>query len=1248
MLKRLYCLKTATSLALIVLAFAMPATAQLGSGVVFVDAENGRNDAERSGSANQPYATLTYALQRLENASTSKPWTLRLQAGTYAAPAEIFPISIHTGMQLLGDDGPESVIISGAGNTDKNVPLLSASGATGVTISGITFRDNARTGGTNRGGALELNDFGGAIHNCKFISNSTQVAGGAIWVDLAEGTSLDISSTEFRQNSASGFGRALRSGGAIHVQGDLRGGWSECQFVENFVYCDPGVVGSAELFAAGGALYVAGDLLMDTLADSGFSDNFADSDGNGDSGGAIHVQGDAETSIENATFESNQARGSYGGGGAISVQGSLGASSQSRIVSSNFRENRAPFEGGAVRVGDSARLDLTGSVFADNRLGSSGRKLMAGGAIFIHADYSGSITSCGFRNNFLFNDPGVVGFDTPDFAAGGAIYIGGDASGGSISDTEMVGNSTDADGNATAGGAMMIAGNMEWDVRGSRFVGNNAKGLGSLGGAIYVGGAFSSGGFFESALVENRSGGAGGAVLVEGLWQGEISNAVVLRNTGTRYVHAASGYSLGGAIGVAAAFQGDIRHCIFSDNALSGSHSSVAVGGALAILGTYRGEVVQNVFTANSVSTVGSSWSEGGAIAFKSLVQPQTHIHNNVFSKNSANYGGGLSFGADGGAEPRIYNNHFLYNQTPGREFGGAAIFTRQNLFIFNNTIFGEAADAAAIALWNPSVGSEIWNNAFLNLETAVHFNSATLLNSVVLAHNNFYTTNVLVRDEEAFFADADTLAALDGPRFYGNHLGAPPYYGEGDLRTDNASRQGAWELDAFYDAAEDVTVFTDSDQNWTPDSLRGMFLNLSQSATSRNLREHFLIAGNTATQVFVRGNLAPDFEGLTQANRGANGSLYVIDDYRMASRSPNIDGGARVELFINAVRTDITPDVDYEGDERPRNCGIDIGADEGLRPIPTELTLLGSAAMCIPVGGTFVEPGVEATGLVGSQELDIAVLVVRTGSVNTAVPGVYTLTYTLDFCTGTVLARTRTVEVSLTGCTEPTGPIANAGPDRTYTVPSGATTVRVTLDGSASSASTGIASYKWTGLDDAPDPADVVSPQVDLAPGVYSFGLVVSDTRGVLAADNVIITVREPAADEPVANPGPNRTVEVPSGAETAPVILDGSGSTASPGAEIVSYEWRGVGGAPDPADVRSPLLNLGPGTYTFELTITDSLGNSASSTVTIIVPETAKTALLGCSAGSGSRTAATGDVAVFAGLLSLLLLARVRRTAK
>lgn len=88
-----------------------------------------------------------------------------------------------------------------------------------------------------------------------------------------------------------------------------------------------------------------------------------------------------------------------------------------------------------------------------------------------------------------------------------------------------------------------------------------------------------------------------------------------------------------------------------------------------------------------------------------------------------------------------------------------------------------------------------------------------------------------------------------------------------------------------------------------------------------------------------------------------------------------------------------------------------------------------------------------------------------------------------------------------------------------------------------------------------------------------------------------------EPANQDPVANAGSDQTVEATG--PTTSVTLDGSGST-DPDGDILTYKW--TNGSTD----ASTTVNLGVGTHTFTLTVTDEQGASDSDDVVITIKDT------------------------------------------
>ncbi len=171
--------------------------------------------------------------------------------------------------------------------------------------------------------------------------------------------------------------------------------------------------------------------------------------------------------------------------------------------------------------------------------------------------------------------------------------------------------------------------------------------------------------------------------------------------------------------------------------------------------------------------------------------------------------------------------------------------------------------------------------------------------------------------------------------------------------------------------------------------------------------------------------------------------------------------------------------------------------------------------------------------------------------------------------------------------------PVANAGPDRSITLP----TNTLTLNGSANDPNGSIVSYAWTKISGgAANLSNQTTPNLtisNLQAGVYIFELTVTDNDGNTASDQAKVVVNGPANAAPVANAGPDITLTLPQNSRT----INGSGSDTD--GSIVSYSWSKLSG---PAGITMNGSNqaslsvsaLTEGIYIFELTVTDDDGAS------------------------------------------------------
>ncbi|PSL20356.1 PKD domain-containing protein [Chitinophaga ginsengisoli] len=245
------------------------------------------------------------------------------------------------------------------------------------------------------------------------------------------------------------------------------------------------------------------------------------------------------------------------------------------------------------------------------------------------------------------------------------------------------------------------------------------------------------------------------------------------------------------------------------------------------------------------------------------------------------------------------------------------------------------------------------------------------------------------------------------------------------------------------------------------------------------------------------------------------------------------------------------------------------------------------------PAGGTFTQSGVAVTSATGLVE------------------GTYLLTLTVtDNDNVTDVDTVKVVVKSAPITNKP--PVANAGSDVTITLPVNS----VILNGAASSDPDGvITNYQWLKMSGKDvrfsNSQGIINVVSALTEGTYVFELVVTDNKNATTRDNITVTVLPASGTNtsdkaPVARTQGDLTLKLPKESMTA----DGSASYAT-NSKITSYAWRQVYG-PLPAsfsapDARSTKISgmTFPGSYVFELTVTDANKLSARSTFEVTVLE-------------------------------------------
>lgn len=181
--------------------------------------------------------------------------------------------------------------------------------------------------------------------------------------------------------------------------------------------------------------------------------------------------------------------------------------------------------------------------------------------------------------------------------------------------------------------------------------------------------------------------------------------------------------------------------------------------------------------------------------------------------------------------------------------------------------------------------------------------------------------------------------------------------------------------------------------------------------------------------------------------------------------------------------------------------------------------------------------------------------------------------------------------------------PVANAGQDKTIFLPNNS----LSINGVGEDYDGTIVLYSWakvSGPQATMEDADKATLSISkLLEGIYTFRLTVTDNRGGTASDDVMVTVKLPPNQLPVANAGPDVLLHLPHNK----VQIKGTGTDSD--GKIIAYQWTKISGPSasieDAYTAALSLSDLVAGVYAFSLTVTDDRGGKAKDTVTIQVNE-------------------------------------------
>ncbi|MDB5259084.1 MAG: hypothetical protein JWO73_292 [Candidatus Taylorbacteria bacterium] len=181
----------------------------------------------------------------------------------------------------------------------------------------------------------------------------------------------------------------------------------------------------------------------------------------------------------------------------------------------------------------------------------------------------------------------------------------------------------------------------------------------------------------------------------------------------------------------------------------------------------------------------------------------------------------------------------------------------------------------------------------------------------------------------------------------------------------------------------------------------------------------------SSSTVAAVRAN-----GGNGTGNGGNGGIIALVDSTSTAlsanggNSSNNGAGGSGGTISLeNSTSTSISVSAGTDGpNKNPAQDSGHGGTSHATDTAPPVITLNGSSAVSIAFGGTYVELGATAVDAVSGSRT-----VVISGSVNTAVAGVYVKTYTAADAAGNSASKTRTITVRAQATAANTNPPGGA-----------------------------------------------------------------------------------------------------------------------------------------------------------------------------------------------------------------------------
>jgi len=675
----------------------------------FVDQKNGVNSRDTSGSIDNPFKSITYAIHLMRNNQEKFfPCVINIKPGRYdadpsknAVEREIFPIELQSNITIQAYGRVENCIIDGSYSPEANSAIFRGENVSNFTIRNLSIQNMNRTGGSKNGSGCELINCSGRIEGCIFRSNVVNGNGGGIWLSLSDNKNMIIKDNIFDSNSSYG----------IYIDGSYNGSIIHNKIISNVgkgIYVNENYIGEIKnntfLSNSSGGFYVKNSF-NGKIIDNSFDSNV---------GGGFYINNEFTGKIQNNIFLSNSS--SFGGSGFYVKNAFTGEIFGNKFISNNNTHTTRCYDssyayGAGFYSGGIFKGKIQKNIFRSNKNIST-----ANGTCDYSANPSAYAYGAGFylgdnflgdiqENIFSSNTNKSTSKRKKDYSYGAGFFIKNDFQ-GKISNNTYCLNSNISN-STSGGGGFHIGGTLNGDIENNIFNLNDNSSTSSFGAGFNINNDLN----------------------------GDIHNNSFSSNTSV----SCAGFNISDNI------NGNITNNVFTHN------SVVHLGGVFTLNSSQQTvNIMNNFFLYNSIK--GETKLNGACM----IIKQNANIINNTFYGNGEVNESSINV-INNSSGTLIVNNIFANIHTAIYEDGEYDLVIQHNNFydIFdilfrNNSKFGKDLDFINLIL-SKFENNNNWNPGFIgiNLDSGILTKDAVFnsekMQTIFTDSNKNWTVNIWV-----------------------------------------------------------------------------------------------------------------------------------------------------------------------------------------------------------------------------------------------------------------------------------------------------------------------------------------------------------------------------------------------------------------------------------------------------------------------------------------------------------------------